>query len=193
MKWILAIALLCASCGYRWGLSSEGDLPTITVPYISGDDDGMFTTELSNSLSSSGLFDVRNSGGQYRLAVCIGQNKNDTIGYRRDPQRIKTKIKHQLLACEGRRQLEADVTLYEGNSDKIAAGPFRVTADVDYDYVDGDSYPQLTFISKTGETVVVLPFSLGQLESIEAAQEATNRPLYRKISQKIVDVISAEW
>ena len=119
--------------------------------------------------------------------------KNDTIGYRRDPQRIKTKIKHQLLACEGRRQLEADVTLYEGNSDKIAAGPFRVTADVDYDYVDGDSYPQLTFISKTGETVVVLPFSLGQLESIEAAQEATNRPLYRKISQKIVDVISAEW
>lgn len=153
----------------------------------------MFTSELSNSLSSSGLFNVSNSGGQYRLSVCIGQNKNDTIGYRRDPQRIKTKIKHQLLACEGRRQLEADVTLYEGNTDTIAAGPFHVVADVDYDYVDGDSYPQLTFLSKTGETVVVLPFSLGQLESIEAAQEATNRPLYRKISQKIVDVISAEW
>jgi hypothetical protein len=51
----------------------------------------------------------------------------------------------------------------------------------------------LTFINPAGTLVTVLPFSLGQLESVESAQEAAARPLYSRIAQKVVDAISSEW
>jgi hypothetical protein len=163
------------------------------VPFAKGDEDGLFTAELAQALAASGLFDVVNRGGDYLLSVCLGPSQHDVIGFRRDPQRIKNEVKKNLVRCEGRRTLAVEVTLLSAATGQPIGGPFTISADADYDYVDGDSYPQLTFVSKTGETVVVLPFSLGQLESVEAAQEATLKPLYRKISQKIVDVISAEW
>ncbi len=188
----LVLLLLISGCGYHWGFDyPEGRRPSVSIPYVKGDDDGSLTNELISQLSSSGLVVVRNHSGEYRLNVSILENQNDSIGYRRDPQRIKNKIYHQLQACEGRRRLVTEVSLCKG--EEIVSGPHKIAADVDYDYVDGDSYPQLTFVSSHGETEVVLPFSLGQLESIEAAQEASTRPLYRKISQKIVDAISSEW
>ncbi len=72
-------------------------------------------------------------------------------------------------------------------------GPVRLNAFVDYDYVDGDSLQDLQFRDQSGERKIVLPFSLGQLEPQEAAHEASALPLDRKIAQKIVDVLEAQW
>lgn len=72
-------------------------------------------------------------------------------------------------------------------------GPLRFMADVDYDYVDGDSLQDLQFQNAEGQHLIVLPFSLGQLEPQEAAHEAAQKPIYQKLSQKIVDAISAQW
>ncbi len=151
------------------------------------------TTELIAALNTSGFFSVLTQQTAYTLEVNILSNQQDRIGYRRDPQKINDQIHKNLLGCEDRLSLSADVTLYHTPNHTIASGPHRITCDVDYDYVDGDSYPDLTFQTTSGQTTVVLPFSLGQLESIEAAQEASLRPLYRKFSQKIVDAISSEW
>jgi hypothetical protein len=182
------------SCGYRWEPDyPSSHRPSVAVPFATGDDDGSLTYEIVQALSSSGLVDVKRSEADYRLQVAVTGLNYEPIGYRRDRQKITGEIIKQLTACEGRKMMAVEVTLYEGNSDRIAYGPYQITDDTDYDYVDGDSIQDLAFINREGNFTVVLPFSLGQLESVEAAQEAATRPLYQKIAQKIVDVISSEW
>ncbi len=163
----------------------------MTVPFIAGDEDGRLTAEVIRTLAASGLVDVVSSGGTYELQVAINQNGSENIGYRIDPQKVDGKVRNNLLACEGRKTMGIEATLYRG--EEIAYGPYQLTSHAEYDYVDGDSIQDLTFIDAAGIVVTVLPFSLGQLESVEAAQEAANRPLYSRIAQKIVDAISSAW
>ncbi len=88
--------------------------------------------------------------------------------------------------------MRIEVVFYEGDSDQIAYGPYAITASSDYDYIDGDSIQDLTFVDTQGVFTTVLPFSLGQLEPVESAQEAATQPLYRRLAQKIVDRFLAD-
>ena len=190
----LILLLILPSCGYRWHYDyPTASRPTLMVPFIIGDEEALLTSELISCLDASGIADIVPSRGDYRLEVKLNGCGNSQIGYRRDPHQINGKKKKNLVASEGRRTLTVEVSLYQGTSNELAGGPFTLTADADYDYVDGDSFKDLTFFSSSGALIEVLPFSLGQLESIESAQEVAQRALYRRISQKIVDVISAEW
>jgi hypothetical protein len=181
---------LLTGCGYRWACH-EGDR-TITIPYIAGDEDGAFTAELIRSFSAASALDVV-SDGRYFLDVKVVQEEIDTLGFRRDPQKVRGKLRKNLIQNEARKTLFVDVALFEKGSVQPVCGPLRISDYVDFDYVDMDSLLDLQFENASGKKITVLPFSLGQLESQEAAQEATLRPLYRKLSQKIVDVISARW
>lgn len=188
------LLILLSSCGYRWHYDyPEGHRPTVSVPLIKGDADASLTSEIISSLDSSGVVKVARKGADYRLEVRLLSRETDQIGYRRDPQKIQGEVVTNLLASEARNTLHAKVTLYHRNTDQIAFGPYFLNADTEYDYVDGDSLQDLTFISSSGALEEVLPFSLGQLESVESAYEASAKPIYRKLSQKIVDVISSEW
>jgi hypothetical protein len=185
---------LLTACGYRW----EPEYPTaarpsITVPFILGDEDGMLTSSIVQALGSSGLVSVRNHNADYRLEVSIVDHQTGIIGFRIDPQKIRGQMNQNILACEGRKSMALKATLYVGSSDKIAYGPYEVVGDADYDFIDGDSLSDLTFLSKNGAVTEVLPFSLGQLEPSESAQEAATRPLYHQLANKIVDAIAAEW
>jgi hypothetical protein len=189
-----SLFLLLSGCGYRWHYDyPEGTRPTLMVPFIAGDEEALLTMEIISYVDASGIVDIVPKRGDYRLEVKLLGGANSQIGYRRDPQQINGQTKKNLLASEGRRTMSVEARLYRGSTEELAFGPYSLTADADYDYVDGDSFRDLTFISSSGVLVEVLPFSLGQLESIESAQEAVQRALYRRISQKIVDVISAEW
>lgn len=129
----------------------------------------------------------------FRLDVRIVQSATDVIGYRKDLQKVGGKVRKDLVACEGRRSLTVEVSLYDCTLGKIVKGPYSLCADQDYDYVDGDSLQDLLFLNSAGQPVTVLSFSLGQLESSEAATYAATTPLYAKLAQKIVDSISSEW
>jgi hypothetical protein len=163
----------------------------VTVPFAHGDEDGVLTAEIIGSLSASGLADVLSFGGDYQLQVTILSEENEKIGFRVDPQKVNEKVRKNLLASEGRRTMTLEAVLLYGG--EVAYGPYRISADADYDYVDGDSIQDLTFIDPAGSLLTVLPFSLGQLESVESAQYAATKPLYRKLGQKIVDAISSDW
>ncbi len=189
---LLASLSFLVGCGYRWQPEyPQAQRPTITVPFAAGDEDGCLTAEIIRALGSSGLADVLSSGGDYQLRVSVLSNSSENIGFRQDPQKIDGKEKKTLLASEGRRAMAIEAALYQ--EEKVVYGPYQIFADAEYDYVDGDSFRDLTFLNPAGTLVTVLPFSLGQLESIESAQEATTKPLYRQIAQKIVDAISSEW
>ena len=186
------LILLLNSCGYRWQPNYPNDVrPTVSVPFVIGDDDGMLTAEIIAAISASGVADVKSYGGDYSLIVAIVNEASEKIGFRIDPQKVDKKVRKNLLACEERRTmiLEAKLCL----SGEIAYGPYRISADADYDYVDGDSVQDLTFTEPTGTTMTVLPFSLGQLEPAESAALASTKPLYRRLAQKVVDAISSDW
>ena len=193
-RWLFLLMVL-AGCGYRWQSESlsVGGRPTISVPYVSGDADGSLTGEIIRSVAISGVGEIRQWGAQYELRVSIAGAEGETIGYRRDRQQISGESQKNLVASERRKTMSIVAGLYEAGSGKAACGPFRFEAYVDFDYVDGDSIQDLVFIAPNGVSQVVLPFSLGQLESSEAAEEAAMRPLNTQISKKIVDAIFAEW
>jgi len=186
--------LFFSSCGYHWTAETpEGRPVRVSVPFISGDEQGVLTSEIISALSSSGMVRISSSMPEYRLQVCVLKQNNETIGFRRDRQKVHGGVKKNLLACEGRRVLEAEVMLRHVDTGEVAWGPYRLAADADYDYVDGDSIQDLTFVAPDGSPMIVLPFSLGQLESVESAQEAATQLLYRRLAKKIVDAFSAEW
>lgn len=189
---LLLLLLLLSSCAYRW--QSDDKAATVCVPFIVGDEDGSLTAEVIRVLNRTSGFSVVTSGGDIRLKASILSTGSDIIGFRLNNLKIKSKItKKNLIACEGRKNLCVEVTLLDGSSDQVLHGPYVLVADQDYDYVDGDSLEDLVFSDSEGNQVTVLSFSLGQLESCEAAQAAASRPLYGKIAQKIVDSISAAW
>jgi hypothetical protein len=190
---VLSLILL-SGCGYQWKTDyPNGTRPTLMVPFIAKDTESLLTSEIISSLDASGMVDLVSKDGDYRLEVKIKGGGNAQIGYRRNPQRINGKIKKNLIPTEGRQGLTLEASLYRGCTKERVYGPYKLSVDAEYDYVDGDSFEDLTFISSSGDVVEVLPFSLGQLESVESAQEAVKRSLYRKMAQKIVDVISSEW
>jgi len=194
VRWLSLFCLVLAACGYRWQPEyPDGQRPTLAVPFVIGDAEGNLTAELVRALSRSGLADIKNGTAHYRLEVKIQNGSIETVGYRRDRQIIKGESKKNLLASEGRRSMTVEAVLYHGKTDEVAYGPYVISADADYDYVDGDSLQDLAFTGSGGGQIIVLPFSLGQLESNEAAQEAAARPLYIQLAQKIVDVIFSEW
>lgn len=194
--YILLVSLVgfLGGCGYRWQPDfPTGIKPSISLSFISGDDDGTLTKEIIRTLVSSGIAYVRPDKGDYRLGVKVLSYQNQTVGYRKDRQKVTGEIRKNIVGCEGRNTVTVEATLYEKESDQVAFGPYTISAEVDYDYVDGDSLQDLTFINQEGNRIPVLPFSLGQLESVEAAQEASHRPLNEKLAKKIVDVIFSDW
>lgn len=190
-KFILCLLMFqcLASCGYRW--NPEEACRPVCVPYVSGDQDGSLTAEIIRQLCCDPNIRVA-SDATDRLEITIVQEGCESIGYRRDPQKVKGKIRKNLIANEERKTISAEVALFHGDGDRPVFGPERVSAFIDYDYIDGDSIQDLEFRNSLGQTIVVLPFSLGQLEPQESAQEAANRPLYEKLAQKIVDIVNSQ-
>ncbi len=190
----LLLLLLLASCGYQWYPNfPDGQIPTVVIPYASGDDDGTFTAEVVRTLTASGIANVQPRDGDYRLKIDLVNAQNQVIGYRKDKQKVSGEIRKNIVATEGRKQMSAQVTLYEKDSDTIAKGPYLITANADYDYIDGDSIQDLAFTNSRGVRTTALAFSLGQLEPIDSAQEAAGRPLHERLAQKIADTIFSAW
>ena len=108
--------LLLNSCSYEW-YSSEGSLRTVSVPFVTGDEDGSFTAALVHALSRSGI-SVVSSGASRRLEAKIKAASTEVVGYRIDPQKIKSEIKKNIVASEGRRNLSVEVALYSSSSEQ---------------------------------------------------------------------------
>jgi hypothetical protein len=189
---LLLALLFLSSCGYRW----EGDPTcsrTLFIPFATGDEDGTLTAELIRAFASSTQANIVSSEGRYRLDVSVVEHEHERIGFRIDRQVNNGKQQKNILGDEGRRNLLAHVSLYDCENEELIFGPCNVTAFADYDYVDGDSFQDLTFLDSAGVRQTILAYSLGQLEPSESAREAATKPLYQKLSEKIVNLVSARW
>lgn len=185
--WIFAF-FLWTSCGYHW--VNWDQLPTLSVPFAKGDEHGLLTGELISVLAASPRFRISSEESDYRLDVEILEQKNETIGYRIDPQLIKGKTQHNMTPNEGRLSFVVQFSVTRCSDGRVVLEPRKVCGNAEYDFVDGDSYQDLTFVDASGVTQTVLNFSLGQLESFEAAQETAMRPALRNVCQKIADCLT---
>ncbi|MFA5250254.1 MAG: hypothetical protein WC371_02450 [Parachlamydiales bacterium] len=152
---------------------------------------GFFTEELIRSLGSSCRFSFASESSR-KLVVSIVEEKNDPIGYRYDRE-LSGALKKSLLPTEGRQKLRLQISLCEKGVREAFFGPFEITEDIDFDFVEEDSLGDLSFVDGAGTRKSVLAFSLGQLESINAAQEAAKRVLYRKAARRIIEILDAKY
>lgn len=188
---VLVLLFLLTSCSYHAGRSNSTEKIVVSVPYIKGDYNGLFTNELIKQISYSPSFNYTYSHSDYLLKVEILSDITDQIGYKYDRNNENQRQKY-IRATEGRQTVVAIVELVDLKTNETKYGPFEVKADSEFDYVDPDSLNDLSFVVDD-KRVTVLAYSLGQLESIDSAKEASLKPLYECLSKKIVDAILAYW
>lgn len=189
---ILFFTFFLTACGYRFSSSENSDPITISVPYIKGDTtDGKLTDAIARAVSNSSKFLFVSGHSMRILKVALIQDEREKIGYRYDRHPISGKLQHNLVPTEVRRIIRAEVTVLDGISEEIMLGPVIVTASSEFDYVNSDNLHDLTFFNN-GKLETVLNFSLGQLDSIEGAEDNALDPLYSELAEKIADGLMRE-
>lgn len=186
MKKLILASLLLTSCGYHWSSPVDTQL---SIPFVAGDEEGNLTTELIRTFAANGMRVVQAEKANYRLEVSLSPITTEWIGYRLDRQKIKGAINKNMVGIESRRIRGATVSLVNLSTGEVEIGPMQINAEIDYDFYDGDSSEELSFVTPKGTPHTVLSFSLGQLESPESAGDAAMRPLNRRLSQLIVESI----
>ncbi len=187
----LALCLFQVGCGYRVNEEFCGRGPetsSLCIPYVNNDMDGQLTDELIKAFSTSGRFIYQTCNAALELNVKIIAQDNKSLGWRYN-RTSHGKRNKDLISTEGRRHVDAEVTLIDTMNDEVLLGPIVVGADLDFDYYEPDSIRDLSFIDSAGVKQTSVAFSLGQLDSTEGAYDAAWTPLSRLLSKKILDVI----
>lgn len=98
-----------------------------------------------------------------------------------------------MIPVESRRSVSAEVTLIHAATQEVELGPVVIVADADYDYYNSDTVCEVATLND-GVLQSTVSFSLGQLDSIEGAQDDVAVPVYNHLAQKIVDgLITHKW
>jgi len=184
--------MLVCSCGYHLQDSAyeEEMRRTISIPYIKGDVRGQLTNEIIRQLSYSGRYEYIREGGSLLLKVAVVSDGTSKIGYRYDRKNHSCKRTNHLQPTEARREITVELTLIDEASMMEIIKPTLVRGTSEYDFVGTHSLCDLSFI-QGGRRVTVESFSLGQLDSVEGAQDDALLPLYRDLAEKIVNGL--EW
>lgn len=180
-------AALFSGCGYHF--ENQDERLSLSIPYVRGDNEGQLTNELIRQFAYSGGYDYVKDGGNLLLKVVVIGDGTEKIGYRYDRNEFTGELQTNLLPTENRRTITAEVTLINSPTGEILIGPHLVEASSDYDYTDVNSIQDLAFTTPSGKLETVLNFSLGQVDSVEGAQDDAIEPIYRNLAKKIITAI----
>jgi len=187
----MSIAL--SSCGYQ-GVYSLGkdDLIPVSIPLIYADDNGILRENLAHAISNTGRYFYKSSNARYQLVVKILNDKTEKVSYIWDQDPISGEILNRLYPSEGRRLIKALVSFKDTELDKCVVEPFEVSTFVDFDFVNPTVLKNIQFQDVFGETQSVLQYSLGQLDSEEGAKSESYYPIYKELTEKIIQGIHLE-
>jgi hypothetical protein len=190
LKLLLAslLSLSFSGCGYQAARTDEK--LSISVPYVQGDNQGQLTAAIIREIDQSGLYDFVRQDGDLLLKITLVGDGSSPIGFRYDRKEKSGKIEHNIMATENRRTVVAQVVLTRGATEEVVLGPLNISSCTDYDYIPVDSLKELSFINPQGKREKVMTFSLGQLDSIEGAQDAAVTPIYEQLAQRIVAALA---
>ncbi len=178
---LAAASLLLSACQYRFGRGELSEqYSTISVPFIEGDREGDLTCEVIRQIGTSGAFRYETSGSDLILSVKIIDYDNEDIGFRYD-RKEHGELRKVIIPTETRLKTTAEVILRDAGTGQVIRGPSVISASIDFDH---DFY-----FTRHEENV----FSLGQLNDIDAAEDAVMHPLYKVLAGKIVDYVKNSW
>lgn len=168
------------ACQYCLGPNSfASQYPSISVPYVEGDDDGDLTAAIIEQLSTTSGMKYCKYGGSLVLNVEVLAEDEEHIGFRFDKDDETGLLTDNLIPAETRTKALVQIELIEACSGKVVLGPTKVIAHTDYDH-DYD---------KAGLNV----FSLGQVNDYESTKDISYRPLNSALARKIVDRVVNNW
>lgn len=144
---------------------------TIAVPYVRGDKDGSFTSALVEAVHCQPGLSVSEEG-QYQLVVALLDDKEEKIGFRYQPRKLKAG-KKDLILSETRAKALAEVTVRNRHTGETVAGPAYILGSSEYDHQDNTIDNDINALS------------LGQLSDVDTAQDVTHISLDRDLSRKI--------
>jgi hypothetical protein len=179
----LSIVILLTGCGYHF--PDKDEKISISIPYVKGDEEGKLTKELIKQISTSTPYEYVIEEGDLILKTVIIGSGNEQTGFRYDRKEISGKLERNLVVSENRRVITAEITLIDGMTHEILYGPIHVTGSADYDYSDVNSLPSLSFVTPSGKIESLLQFSLGQMDSVEGAEDDAALAAYRGLAKQI--------
>lgn len=174
--------LLC-SCSYRFERSTG---TSVSIPYVIGDSEGILTSALIREVVKSPILRYSHGDGQWILHVKILNIEDESIGFHHERNPTTGKLRKHLEGIENRRRAIAEVLIISSSTQEVLYGPHRIVVSSEYDYVDPDSLCDLSVITPEGNRVSSEAFSLGQLDTIDAAKQDTLYPLYEKLARNII-------
>jgi len=185
---VFSLLLILTGCGYHWDDPDQLSLTfqTVSIPYIAGDEEGKMTDALVKALGQSSHFSY-SSEGELTLQASIASDNYSNIGWQYDREPVSGQRINRLVPNEGRREITLRFSLVSEKTGKVLYGPFTVTANTDFDFVDSDSLLDTSFLSQAGNQQSVLFFSLGQLDSKDGASESSSTPLFSKLAHQVVE------
>lgn len=187
IRFFLFLSLFLTSCGYHW---EPREPLLIEMPFVQSDPEGSLTAAIAKALTSSGLVVLRSeSQANYQLKLKLKNPSLDTIGYQHRRNKKNGKPQKSIIASESRYRLCLIGKLICLADEKCVLGPFEIEAEGDFDFLDGDSLQDLVFIDPKGDQQTVLPYSLGQLEPKENAQEAAIKAVYQKLADRLANYL----
>lgn len=167
---LLALVSGCATWHLADSLSSDHQM-TVSIPYVQGDSTGELTSRLVETVSSQPGFRVDESG-KYLLRVKLLDTREEKIGFRYDPRKLRHGEK-DLILSETRAKALAEVSLVDRYTNDVISGPAYILGNIEYDH-------QENVIDNN-----INDLSLGQLSDIDTAQDVTYIPQDRELSSKI--------
>lgn len=174
------VLILLSGCGYRIGDGGLSRYQTISIPFVEGDWDGDFTSEIAKEISKSGAFEYKREDGALILFIKLIDLRDENIGFRYDRKKRGT-IKKSIIPTETRITAFVEIKVVEAASNEVVLGPVILSSSIDFDH---DWY---------NSRHAVNIFSLGQLSDIDAAREAVGHPLNEALAKKIADYLSDSW
>ncbi|PCI78368.1 hypothetical protein COB21_00610 [Candidatus Aerophobetes bacterium] len=191
---LAAMLLLLAGCVPRQaaettGVSSGKTTASIAVPLVKGDSQGEITAAIIRGLCNNSIcweYQPSSSGAEYTVHLTVISQEKDPIGYRYDREDFtKTKI-DRLIQDEVRRTLVLQGVLYRRGEKKPAVEPFRIEGSCAYDYINSHALFDAAFVNDEGDLESVLEFSLGQLDALDGAEDASRNALFESAAQNFV-------
>ena len=187
---LLLVSVLLTGCGYQV-LSLNQPVLSFTVAPIQGDNDGVLLQTIIRTSETYPGVEYQAFDASCLIKVKFIQFSNEHIGYKYQTEDGSGDIINRLSPTEGQHTLQVELLLVDAITQKIILGPKQIEVSIDYDFVDSKSYNDLTFVTPMGFKQTVLDYSLGQLDSEEAATIGAKERLYQKIAYEILSFLLA--
>ncbi len=185
----IVLFLLTSSCGYHLGVGEKEMV--VSLPYVEGDKTTFFTSQLIKEINESPSLSYSNRDGGYFLKVAILDSHETQVGWRIEYIQDNKQLKQRIRPTEGRRTVRVKASLFDASTGAEVWGPHIFSASADYDYINEDALQDLEFYeNQIKKETTVLQFSLGQVEPLENAQEASLTPIYRRMAKYIINSLS---